>query len=462
MNSSPALTLHDILTCVFTFVEKGQLPSSARVCKAWNEPVLDELWKELPSLFPLLDLLGTLTFRDGLDNPAWDRWTFYATRIRRLTIDDTRARGSRNSVFHPELLTHLRSSFLKSGGIYLIPKIQKLSLSYSHPTTASLALLFSDPSLQILNLSLTSNTGNIFSATRKVIMTLTAMPDTLKLREIVVQCWSDVGHAVEFDSALINFIRSQSSISALKLALLVNAGMLRAISEAISRLRILFLGLLGPRPDDGVDAVSALMSKLHPDLEHFVYYGGWILHNRSTGGLHGVPVFRSLCECRNLKTLTLRGIDLTRLDPVTIECVGRAWGNMERLNLLPTFPLAHRDGISTTTLQQIAKTFAPSLRYLAIPIAFEPGAVLTPPTSTINFPGLHVLEVGHSIIPKDSVHQFVEFLSALTPLGITVKHSHGTDGEQGQNWKDVVDLLQMIQRIKKRTRSELLIEQQAG
>ncbi|KAG8944635.1 hypothetical protein FRC04_001675 [Tulasnella sp. 424] len=444
MNNPPALALHDILACVLAFVEKSQLPSSARVCKAWNELALNELWKDLPSLFPLLDLLGTLvyengawTFQEGLDDPAWDRWIFYATRIRCLTIDDTQVRGSRNSVIHPELSIHLRSSYSKWEGIHLTPKIQKLSLSYSDPATASLALLFSDPSLKALHLSLESSAGNLFSATRKVLMTLTAMRDTLKLQEIGLHCWRDAGHAVEFDSTLINFIGSQPSISALNLALVINVEMLESILKAVSLLKILFLGLLGHPGDDRLDTTSALISKHHRNLEHLKYYSGLPYH--STVDLHRAAV--------------------PRCYPVTSECMGRAWRDIKRLDLLPVQPSEYKDGVSIAVLQQIATTFAPSLRYIAIPIAFGPEPAMTPLTSGTKFPALHVLEVGYSIIPKDNIRRFVEFLSTITPLGITVKHSHRTDGEQGKNWGDVNDQLQMVQRIKKQTRSELVTEQ---
>lgn len=372
-------------------------------------------------------------------------------------INDAQARGSRNSVIQPELLTHLRSSYFKWGGVHLIPNIQQLSLSYSHPTTASLALLFPDPSLKTLHLLLGSSAGNVFSATRKVLMTLTAMRDTLKLQEFHIHCLSDGGHAVEFDSTFVNFIGSQPSISTLMLGFVINAGILSAILKAVSRLNTLSLGWLGHPPADALDTVSALISKLHPDLERFVYFNGW-LHHRSTTGFHRPPVPRSLSECCNLKALTLWGVDPSSLDPSTIECWGRAWRKIERLDLLPASRSDHKVGISIALLQQITSTFGPSLRSLAIPITFEPWPTLTLPTSPVKLPALRVLKVGYSIIPKDNVHQFVEFLSAIIPLGITVEHSHGTDGEQGQNWKDVDDLLQMIQRIKKRTRSELLVE----
>lgn len=65
----------DILTIVFNFVDKGQLPSCARVNKAWRDPALDELWKELPSVFPLFELLGSLIHENG----GWVCVTFRGT-----------------------------------------------------------------------------------------------------------------------------------------------------------------------------------------------------------------------------------------------------------------------------------------------------------------------------------------------------------------------------------------------
>lgn len=61
-SATPALGCYGVLAQVFSFVDKSDLPSTARVCKGWQEPALDELWGNLDSLFPLLELLGPLVY----------------------------------------------------------------------------------------------------------------------------------------------------------------------------------------------------------------------------------------------------------------------------------------------------------------------------------------------------------------------------------------------------------------
>lgn len=60
-----ALHSYDILGVVFAFVDRNQLPSVARVCKTWQDPAIDKLWRVLDSPFPLFDLLGSLELVPG-------------------------------------------------------------------------------------------------------------------------------------------------------------------------------------------------------------------------------------------------------------------------------------------------------------------------------------------------------------------------------------------------------------
>lgn len=392
-------------------------------------------------------------FRDGLERPKWDRWLYYASRIRHVTIDDFQTRGDRNSVIHQETAIHLQASFSKYGGVYLVPKLRSLSLGYDHPTTISLCLLFINPSLKVLSLSLWNPPQSVLAATRRALMTITAMHDTLKLQEIEIQCFGNSQvHETVFDSALSNFISTQSAISSLKLGLSIDVDTLAVILGAIPRLETLFLLLPDHPPGNAFDQASALLSKFQPNLECLIYY--------SSPSQNLIPMPQPLFDCCALKRLTLPCIDPSRLDHVTIDKMGKAWRHMESLDLLPSTTSNHTQGISPAMLQHIAVALAPSLRELIISVAFEPGVTLTPPTSAAKFPALQLLNVGQSIIPKNSVRAFVELLSAITPLGFRIMHNHWTDSDQREKWNEVDDLLRMVQRVRSRARLEVLEEQQ--
>ncbi|KAG8961247.1 hypothetical protein FRC00_012868, partial [Tulasnella sp. 408] len=54
------LALEEILRLIFKFAEKAPLSRAARVSRAWSDIALQELWRSLPSIFPLLRLLAPL------------------------------------------------------------------------------------------------------------------------------------------------------------------------------------------------------------------------------------------------------------------------------------------------------------------------------------------------------------------------------------------------------------------
>jgi len=60
-----ALSIPDIVHLVFDQIgdDKPTLARSARCCKAFHDPSLDRLWRDLPSVFPLWDLLPLMKDR---------------------------------------------------------------------------------------------------------------------------------------------------------------------------------------------------------------------------------------------------------------------------------------------------------------------------------------------------------------------------------------------------------------
>ncbi|KAG8910399.1 hypothetical protein FRC01_006351, partial [Tulasnella sp. 417] len=90
--------LEETLRLIFQFTETASLSRAARVSRAWSNIALDELWRSLPSIFPLLGLLAPLEWIldatqhhrrlfSSLVNADWDRFSEYAIRIRCLNID---------------------------------------------------------------------------------------------------------------------------------------------------------------------------------------------------------------------------------------------------------------------------------------------------------------------------------------------------------------------------------------
>lgn len=60
-------TLHPILDRL----SRKELAIAARVCQAWREMALDKLWKDVPSLIPILSLLAPLETSDVVFDPEY-------------------------------------------------------------------------------------------------------------------------------------------------------------------------------------------------------------------------------------------------------------------------------------------------------------------------------------------------------------------------------------------------------
>ncbi|KAG8914853.1 hypothetical protein FRC00_010339 [Tulasnella sp. 408] len=67
-----ALSIPELLSNVFSFSACGdtELAISARVCKTWTDPALDELWRAIDSIFPLMELVVDLdSFNMAREDP---------------------------------------------------------------------------------------------------------------------------------------------------------------------------------------------------------------------------------------------------------------------------------------------------------------------------------------------------------------------------------------------------------
>ncbi|KAJ7193361.1 hypothetical protein GGX14DRAFT_589290 [Mycena pura] len=127
----------------------------ARTCRAWLEPALDVLWRELDSLAPLIGLfpphLLKKTKKPGLGlsaNPVekdWERLLKYGNRVLKITYDEMSNNVS-TSIF--PIFEDFRPK------TYLLPNLQHLTWKVTTPETLDRASLFLNSGLQGLVLHL--------------------------------------------------------------------------------------------------------------------------------------------------------------------------------------------------------------------------------------------------------------------------------------------------------------------
>ncbi|KAH9474473.1 hypothetical protein JR316_0012932 [Psilocybe cubensis] len=126
---------------------RRKLCSLAVMCKSFMVPALDQLWRSLDSLFPLLKLLpafkmtdGTWVLRGKVTEQEWARFNWYAQRVRRFTynrdppeLDIALHTYFRLAQLHPEPLfpnLHiLQADFLVSGiCLFFCDSLRELTL----------------------------------------------------------------------------------------------------------------------------------------------------------------------------------------------------------------------------------------------------------------------------------------------------------------------------------------------
>lgn len=90
-----ALRIAEILDQISCHTDLGTLPSLASTCRTFEGPALDALWRNLPSLVPLVNCIpthlwgfsfrGELILRRPIDTKAWATFRKYASRVHSIT-----------------------------------------------------------------------------------------------------------------------------------------------------------------------------------------------------------------------------------------------------------------------------------------------------------------------------------------------------------------------------------------
>ena len=62
-----ALKICEIIALIFSFLDTQSNARNALVCKAWSDPALDNVWRNVTRPFLLLGLLAPLQLRDVKD-----------------------------------------------------------------------------------------------------------------------------------------------------------------------------------------------------------------------------------------------------------------------------------------------------------------------------------------------------------------------------------------------------------
>ncbi|KAE9406829.1 hypothetical protein BT96DRAFT_971605 [Gymnopus androsaceus JB14] len=160
MEDTPfALKIPEILQHIFELSdEKSNCNSNVLVCKAWSDPCMNAIWREVNDLYRLVKLLGptsvsysSIEFVTNNEPLDWTRFYFYARRVRRVVYPGV-TRKSLRDVFED-------ISFHRSSNP-LLPNLKILDLNSLSVSSRSymknFCFMFMEPTLEEYHLRLES------------------------------------------------------------------------------------------------------------------------------------------------------------------------------------------------------------------------------------------------------------------------------------------------------------------
>ncbi|KAF9062757.1 hypothetical protein BDP27DRAFT_1427592 [Rhodocollybia butyracea] len=182
---------YDVITIICAEMDRADILSLGLASKKFLEPALDEMWRKLSSIEPLLSVLPetTLMFLQPIAPLSWDRVQFYASRVRefgepyeaiRVDVHDSvyaylglgKPLFPKLKILHPPLQLCSLNSFT----LFLGTSLQEVSWPCDWPEAStdfaqdlgpSLALLVSkSPGLKSLTLSQYTYSGLSLSLSR--------------------------------------------------------------------------------------------------------------------------------------------------------------------------------------------------------------------------------------------------------------------------------------------------------
>ncbi|KAG8923528.1 hypothetical protein FRC01_012661 [Tulasnella sp. 417] len=147
-----AISIPEIVHMIFSEASRGSLRNAALTCTQWKEPALDQLWRVLDSVFPLLWILIPLKLESEHDQSektvwtallpfprpkTWNRLETYTRRVRVLYLDAFPTTG--DIVAFQTFQTTVQ---FRPPGKELLPNLRKLIYNArNRPQTDALSVL---------------------------------------------------------------------------------------------------------------------------------------------------------------------------------------------------------------------------------------------------------------------------------------------------------------------------------
>ncbi|KAG8937720.1 hypothetical protein FRC00_001620 [Tulasnella sp. 408] len=461
------LAIEEILRMILQFADQESLVAAARVCQFWSRIALDERWKSLPSIFPLLELVAPRywildptryhqNLLSSLAKADWVRFREYSSRIKFVGV------GQKMKTDLPPDSAGLVQMF--HGPSPLLPNIQTVSWRYNHSQNYMSILPFIGPRLENLSLEMDEGIDNV--AQSLLMQSLTNRVPTLK--SLRLTSFGSAHHISHPFAALISsspnltqlllppyFLTKEVVAATAQLPLLKTLGWsdwwtstrnyhdsgmcFEFTPESFPQLSILRFGSLPNRmveilqstdhlgrlsavaldcpaynsPQD-IENVFATLGSCAQQLERALMVCSPVpqLTGSSSKDSLSVDTIRPLFSCTRLKRFSFYAPHLVPPKDEDVVEMGKNWPEMGHLLLCPA-PLVHRDsGVNFSILSSFAKSF-PKLRELRLFFRQEVPEFDGDLYPAYRFAKLETFGFGLSHIPKGKTRDIGFLLASL-------------------------------------------------
>ncbi|KAG9032243.1 hypothetical protein FS837_002777 [Tulasnella sp. UAMH 9824] len=207
------LALEEILRLILQFAEQPSLVAAARVCKFWSHIALDERWRSLPSISPLLELVAPRSYilnpikyhqnlMSALAKADWGRFRYYSSRIKSIGVGQTVTTDLPPDSAGLVQLFH--------GPSPLLPDIKTVSWRFNQNQNCMSILPFIGPQLENLFLEMDEGIDNV--AKSLLFQNLAQRVSTLKFLRLISS-----GFAHPISASLATLISSLPRLTHLEL-----------------------------------------------------------------------------------------------------------------------------------------------------------------------------------------------------------------------------------------------------
>lgn len=417
------LAIYDVLMHILSYSQQRDLAAAARVSRVWSDVALDCLWREIESVLPLVEILfplvetddGEWSFTRSTPRQNWERFQYYARRIRHLGNDDLSVRTRKRDAQYL-LLSELPVLIAaeRPGNEPLLPMVQAISWSVSL-NVASLQLVFPfiSPSLKLLTLNLgvldPRANGDLV---RQFFDRLAAFPELRLERVNFIKYDAEVS----IMKPLSYFLKHQNDLKVLELSggkylepRVVQAVLFQNLPVG---LREITTEVEFHNKTDYMGLIQTIVQRL-PRLQVLKLFltslGSWAPSNFEN--------LSPFLQNPNLEELTLWGFGEIQLNTGDIYALGRAFAHMKRLNLRRAYSTRSAVQMQASSLADFARAF-PNLRTLTLHIPSMD--ISLPHRSTNDEVQVHpfnstfkLLDVGASPLAQEDVPRMVDFLGML-------------------------------------------------